>query len=271
MWVVRFFLYLRSILAFLLRKVDHYINPNSNLDHLSSQPTVTFVRHGETESNSLIHQSQNQQVKDASTIDATIDTPLTEFGHLQAQFTANHLIETYVRMGARKIIVLVSPFERAMMTANPFLMGVPIQLEIRNEPLLQEAIKADKVISPYLASRGIRHLDWAQYLENICQLHNSIQTILVSLQADEHLVVFGHSLTFSLLTSFMFGSDRVILQSPNCSITTARLDNSFWQNKFRENKALLEIYSWEVLHAASIAHLPPWLVSGVHTLTGMAI
>lgn len=263
-----FLIFLRTLISWVVSWLDRKITPNSNVSNLSHQPTAILVRHGETESNSLIHTSSGQNLSrhQMEQVIRAFDTPLTPFGVRQAQATAEHLVQSLNAMGAKRVAVWVSPFERAIETARPFLLHPNRPpCEMLRTPLLQEQVKSDKVIPKRLREDGVTHFEWPEYLERVNTLKGQIQNELNRLGADEHLVIFGHSLTFSLLLSAMVGSDKIVHQLPNCSISSARM------GKFKGpggGNPLLGKYGWEVLQTASVAHLPRWLTSGIHTLVG---
>ena len=86
---------------------------------------------------------------------------------------------------------------------------------------------------------------------------------LKTMEGNEYLVIFGHSLTISLAISFMaVGHLKIAIEAlpitfhlPNCSVSVVG------QNKFLPK-------SWEVYQVGSVAHLPPDLITGIHSPFG---
>ena len=105
---------------------------------LSNQSVVLTVRHGESMSNQVIHESKHQQVDEAGVrkLESFDDPSLTEKGQAQATQTAEYiykqLLSTY---GSDvKVEVWISPFLRTRQTAQLFLdIGASIIQNIKNE------------------------------------------------------------------------------------------------------------------------------------------
>lgn len=231
---------------------------NPNLLNLSRAPTVVMIRHGETESNQSIHEQTDQIADPSSDRLKKINPCLSSLGHLQSETVGKHLDEILGQTAA-KFHVWYSPLTRTQQTAAPFLHFSDKRrlLSIKTEPLLQECIKPGTEISDELKERGVTTRTWDQYLSDVRTLNKKIRVQLALMKENEHLLIFGHSLTISLCTSYMLINNAEIdvpvsVEVPNCSITTGRYDEG----------------RWRLFHIGSVAHLSREISSGLHTLWG---
>ena len=115
---------------------------------------VIFVRHGESESNLVIHNAESSVLssEEKSEINRNGDPKLTARGKNQAQKTAQHL--SMLCEGANAVHVYVSPFKRTLETATPFLVSVDFsKLILETDTSLQEYTRPSRVISQSLKDK----------------------------------------------------------------------------------------------------------------------
>ena len=234
---------------------------------LSKQPTVITVRHGESESNLVIHKSPNQLVDESGVkkLESFEDPALTATGIIQANLTAEHLYNHFITTYGDdvKLMIWISPFLRTRQTAEPFIKMASSLIEnIRIEPMLQEFVRSGKELSSdFITETGLKnHQSWIEYQDDIKTLNEKIKTTIRSFNDNTHLVIFGHSLTTSILTTYQATNEHYITESyatiqlSNCSLTTVRYNERF--------------KSWDILHVGAIAHLPTEYATGIHVTFG---
>lgn len=228
---------------------------------LSKNPKVIFVRHGESTSNKTIHDSFEQKVLPGILTEMKLDPGLTSLGIEQSQLTAIHLGNIIKKENA-KVHIWQSPLKRTHLTALPFLTIVGAPSSVTTEPLLQEHVGSEMDIPKRLKDVGVVSQTWDEYFTNTRLLVKKIKEKLYSMNDNEYLIIFGHSLTISLAISLMsMGvlSEREIVpvpisfHLPNCSLSIAGINS-------RD--------TWDIYHVASISHLGPAHVSGIHTIMG---
>lgn len=216
---------------------------------------VLFVRHGESESNYIIHQN-GLNSDTVNEINSHEDPELTLLGRKQAWTTACYLKSRLLTYDNVKVTVWVSPFTRTKQTAQPFLDSAnDIISNVEYIPLLQEYTDLDKQLSQEMKDLGlIHHETWSAFTENVIQLNTLIKQKIMSMNKNEHLVIFGHSISISTLVSYHSTSEQFmitvpgVVHLPNCSITCSLYDG----------------VEWNIFVIGSVGHLLHKLVTGTH-------
>lgn len=221
---------------------------NPNFFNLSDKPMVLMVRHGESRSNEAIHKLPGQTVicdQMSARLDLTFDPPLSEFGLSQAEETGKHLINT-VKMveeiGGKpmKIVVWVSPFTRTKQTAEPFLRLSGLKGQEIEKTNLQEFVDPNK---PYkklpheMITKGLKnHSSLEEYYDDLKKLNEEIKDVLNNAEPNTVLIIFGHSLTMSLLRVYQATNENYLpvdgitcLEIPNCFIAGSRYESGRWR------------------------------------------
>lgn len=221
---------------------------------------IIFVRHAESESNKHIHDGELSGRALTDKIMSNPDPGLTDHGHLQAQKTADHLIEKLNKHHNKRVHVLVSPFTRTVQTADPFIKNIktPCQVEIVNS--LFEWTSVKKKMPKELLDKGIKNdTTWSEFVNRTLEFKEYLKKKLATIHNGEIIVIFGHSLYFAVLiphlTSqerYTVAEDEVSIQLPNCSITCFELN---------------ERKKWDFFLTGSIHHLEE-LVTGHHVHFG---
>ena len=213
---------------------------------------LIFIRHGESESNHYIHtKSDNLE----HNINKHGNPNLTPTGVAQGDETGKYLSKM---LGNRKVTVFTSRFKRTMQTAETFLHMYEDNIEeVQNLSFLNEYTKPSKQLSQSDINDGIVcHNSWKEFTKNIMEFLDYIKKY-----QNKTLVIFGHSLYISVLTSYLGSKskcmidgsiDNIIFELPNCSITTMELKED----------------NWHIYHVGSIAHISHDLVTGHHVPFG---
>lgn len=211
---------------------------------------IIFVRHGESEANKAFTTRENK-----GSYPITPDPSLSETGKKQAEHTGQYLTDCFKTMTNPKITVWYSPFLRTMETAAPFVDKAKDMIVDRKcVPELQEYTRISLPDSVKKAG-CIEHHSYTDFINRLRQFKEILWHKYQVMEDNEHLVIFAHSLVISnLLMSFvsstsMLHDQHCFIHVPNCSISCVR---------FTE-KQNISIYT-----TASIAHLPPDLVTGTH-------
>ena len=264
----------------------------------STKPIILFVRHAESEANRILHGSDIVTSFGA-------DTSLTELGRNQAQVTANYLVRQFRNYDPDvKITVWTSPLARTKQTAEPFIIAANDMItEVISIPELQEYTPITKVLSNEMIKDGcINHHSWDSFTQQLLKLSRKLRDKYTTLGLNEHIVIFSHSIVISTLLSYyanregimgtqpeklnpgilfaglpvgvmgtqpgsplgvmgtqpgsplgIMGDINCAIHVPNCSISCLR-------------KQLIDY--WDIYTVASIAHLPPALITGIHVPFG---
>lgn len=158
---------------------------------------LTLVRHGESKQNQVLHQSKDPN----AIVFKLADPDLTEIGLQQAQYTGKHLATQ------EPLEIWVSQLTRANQTLaeiKPFVPNAKItclaELNEKNEQVF-----------------GVREREPLQeFAKRVEQFRQTLE------QRDRDLVIVGHSMFISVLTSLLLGEpiqDPLIYRNPNCAIT----------------------------------------------------
>jgi len=192
---------------------------------------LTCIRHGESAENLILHQAQDPEAVQLRRANA----PLTDTGRIQAQHTAKHLA-TVLQPGQR-IRVWTSQLDRAIDTAAPLLVELKlarIPYEYQERADLNE--KKESTV-------GIKDDESLQaFIPRVAAFVKQLP-----LSDSDHLVIVGHSVFISVLTSLLTMPeqplDDLVYCNANCAITC-------FQNS-------------QLLTQGSIEHLPVVLQTGV--------
>lgn len=216
--------------------------------------SVIFVRHGESETNVHIH--RNPTDPDLSKkIDALGDPELSELGCKQAQAVGKYLENA---LKDQKVRVLTSQFTRTNQTAEPF-MNSHGNIEVHQKlDCIQEYTKPSKKLTDEHKDKGIiHHRSWNHFTDIMDSFVDLLEFLAQS--NDAPIVVFGHSLYFSVLVSYLASGKRhlprkqdLIFRFPNCSITSMQYSQG----------------SWRIFNVASLAHIPRGLITGTECKYG---
>ncbi|MGE5596453.1 MAG: histidine phosphatase family protein [Hyphomicrobiales bacterium] len=175
-----------------------------------------------------------------------LDPGLDEAGRAQAEAAARALQDTNTRR------LIVSPMRRTRETALPIAEALACETIVRvevaevydpNMPIEERR----NMIGPFMAGRWTGQpqalLDWRQrVVDTLVELGKEADA------ASEDLVVVSHYIAISVAIGEALGDDRVVpVPMANASITTMRLGPG----------------GLELVEAASTAHLPPELVTGI--------
>ena len=217
--------------------------------------TVIFVRHGESESNWFIHQDRNDPEL-SNKINALGDPNLTDQGRQQAECVGGYL---YERLKGQNVRVFTSPFARTFQTSKPFVEKMEDDSILsKSLPILQEYTKPEKQLTEDHLKRSIvHHKTWDDFTDNIRVFVDQLED---HCQENGHpIVIFGHSLYLSAMTSYLGSSkqtmpkkEQLVFRFPNCSITTFEFSQG----------------NWRIFNVASLAHLPNRIITGVECSFG---
>ena len=209
--------------------------------------TVIFVRHGESQSNTLIHQDPNDPDL-SDKLNMIGDPHLTIKGHKQAGVLGEYLSK---QLGTKSVRVLTSLFTRTEQTSKPFCdMHSKYIISKDCVDLLSEYTKPEKKLTEEHYKRGLKnHQNWDEFTKTVVDFVKILEEMV---SEPSTIVVFGHSLYISVIISylgsyktFIPSKNELVFRHPNCSITTLKHDNS-----------------WKIFNVASIAHLPKEIVTG---------
>jgi len=175
-----------------------------------------------------------------------LDPGLAETGHRQAEATAN------VFHGRNVGRLVVSPLRRTRETAAPIAALLGIEAEIREEvaevfPPDMPGDRRTSMIGPFMTGR------WSdQDADLLAWRRRVVDTLLdMDLQAasaNHDLVIVSHYIAIGVAIGAATGDDRVVpVPIANTSITSMDAGHG----------------GLRLLEAASVAHLPPDLVTGL--------
>jgi broad specificity phosphatase PhoE len=211
--------------------------------------TIIFIRHGESQSNKLIHDG----VENASELIPKIGNPqLTNLGKEQSEATGNALVKYLKEINSPMVSVFISPFARTQQTAQPFLEKYSNRdKKISTE--LMEYTQCESKMGDVRLSCGDENVDFDETWENFQDRIMKFLNFVADVKDSDYLVVFGHSLFISCVISYISSGvipeeENLSFRFPNCSIST-----------IREAK-----YRWKIEHVASIAHLSKNLITGTN-------
>lgn len=224
---------------------------------------IILVRHGESSANNFFHGSEDEEggthrsraafrdkLAGANRMSSLFDVPLTELGEFQAKETAQYLA-AYCKSCDFKPEVWVSPLKRARDTAQPFLEYGLHSGEKKVVAGLQEFTKpTKKAPKPFIVDEDISAF--------FARVHEFVDAFFVNAKPPQNLIIFGHSLFFSAMISYLgtqakarFDDKNIAFHLPNCSITAF--------NRVRPHE-------YEIYLTSFIGHLSK--PSGQHTLLG---
>jgi len=222
---------------------------------------IFFVRHGESESNKLLHDKLYTNRSDLlEKLNLLGDPSLTDKGIKQSQYTAEYLFKKITQKYSH-VNILISPIQRTVQTATPFIHlcesceSNQFKYTTQYLPELQEYTSPTKNIKGKLTCLGnplIVDTSW----DNFCSRVLNIVNIMEDKSAGTPTVIFGHSRFISTVCSFVSSQKNhmvekksdVSFQIPSCSITPLSYNNNHW----------------DIYRVGSIEHLPESLQTGTH-------
>jgi broad specificity phosphatase PhoE len=184
---------------------------------------LILVRHGESTENERLHQGGDP------TAAKVADPDLTSRGYQQAYVTGGFLKDTQTKH------IWTSCLKRARLTAG-CIRDFQLDAKITQMPELNEKNEKDT---------GRRRKETIEEFARRVALFRGVVDM-----RQEDLIIVGHSLFISILTSLLLNEpvrEPLVYRNPNCAIT--RFD--------RENG------QWKLLEQGSIDHLSPQLRTGV--------
>ncbi len=222
--------------------------------------TIIFVRHGESLSNILIHQNNINKTSKTTLTDQLNeigDPHLTVTGNKQSIAVGEYLCK---QLGTKYVRVLTSLFTRTQETSKPFCDMYSKYIKSNDSlELLSEYTKPEKKLTKEHLKRGLKpHQNWDEFTKTI----KNFVIILEEMDSADcsepiTIVIFGHSLYISVLTSYLGSrktfiptNNQLVFRCPNCSITTVEYSNEISKG-------------WKINNVASIAHLPKEIVTGI--------
>jgi len=231
---------------------------------------VIYVRHAESESNAVIHNSRKNNRKKLTDsqedkINSYHDPNITPHGIKQSEQTAYNLLSTLKIMNKKKINIWMSPFQRAQDTAKYFIDScnkeeLSVKVSVMLE--LQEYTSSKKPITDEQLKSGIIiHDTMEMFIDQIMKFNDTLKKELIDQDDDSILIIFGHSMFFSTLMSYHIIHELYkpieipSLRLPNCSISC----EAYFPDKLK----------WKSYVVASTSHLPKELVTGNHVPFGI--
>ncbi len=176
----------------------------------------------------------------------SLDPGLSKTGHEQAMLTASFFKDKSVGR------LVVSPLARTRETADPIAALLGIEAEVRNEvaEVFDPTMPADQrrnMIGPFMAGR------WSEQNETLQAWRKRVVDTLLEMglaaeAANHDLVVVSHYIAIGVAIGEALGDDKVVpTPIANCSITSMGAGHG----------------GLRLLEAATTAHLPPDLVTGL--------
>jgi broad specificity phosphatase PhoE len=176
-----------------------------------------------------------------------LDPGLSDVGHRQAAATA----KVFEQRGVGRLVV--SPLRRTRETAEPIAASVGLEAEIREEvaevfPPDMPGTQRTAMIGPFMAGRWSEQDDtlraWRRRV-----LDTLLEMGLAAAAANHDLVIVSHYIAIGVAIGEATSDDRVVpVPIANTSITV--MDTAHG--------------GLRLLEAASVAHLPDDLVTGLH-------
>ncbi len=198
---------------------------------------IIFVRHGESEANKYLHENE---VVDEDKLNSA-DPGLTNRGYHQAVTTSEYLLAVFALDRASEIHVMFSPLERAKKTFavfSSYWRGRQGGMILGDEVLaLFEWSPLKKKMPQELLEKGLKNDDsWDDFIIRVVMFKNFLKEKIRSIEPGEAIVIFGHSLFFSVLMQhlmcqelFFPSEGHISLQIPNCSISCFEYkEGGFW-------------------------------------------
>lgn len=177
-----------------------------------------------------------------------LDPGLDDLGHQQARFAAKALAATTARR------VITSPLRRTRETSVPIAEALSCEPIVRVEvaEVFDPSMPVEQrraMIGPFMAGR------WSEQPEVLQAWRAQVVACLRELageaaDADRDLVIVSHYIAIGVAIGEALGDDRVVPQPmANASITSLEFEGA----------------GFRLLKAADTAHLPPEMVTGIHT------
>jgi len=168
---------------------------------------LTCVRHGESAENLVLHLAQDPEAVQLH----RANPPLTDTGKAQAAHTAKHLVETIQR--GQRVLVWTSQLDRAISTAAPLLE----QLDLAKIPYeYQERADLNEKKERFVGVKDNESL--AAFIPRVAAFAKQL-----AIDDSDYLVIVGHSVWISVLTSLLVNPDvaldDLVYCNPNCGIT----------------------------------------------------
>lgn len=175
-----------------------------------------------------------------------LDPGLSEAGRAQALLTARALDS----VGAGRLVV--SPLRRTRETAAPLVEALGLEAELRDEvaEVFDPSMPADEraaMIGPFMAGR------WTEQPGALRAWRERVVETLLAIgleaaQLNRPAIVVSHYIAIGVGIGEALGDDRVVpIRIANCSITSLDAGHG----------------GLRLVEAASVAHLPPELITGV--------
>lgn len=225
---------------------------------------VVYVRHAESEANTIIHTSTKLTEDDEKMINSYGDPNITECGYSQASTTSKYLLQKIVKINKQKVHIWISPFKRAQQTAEKFIdecKNSGLEYSIETLIFLQEYTSPKKKLSQELLDKGlIIHNSIADFNKIVREFNKYLKTALLKQTDEEIIVIFGHSVFFSSLLTYQCIQEEYNItqfpcfQLPNCSITSVALDKN---------------EQWRINIVSNISHLNTNDITGNHVPFGI--
>ena len=227
-------------------------------------PKVIYIRHGESESNKIIHDNKKLTNEHEEQIKCFLNPNLTNLGSEQANKTGDYLYKI-LKNKYKKIYVWISPYNRTQQTAKPFLqLSQDLPVESNIMPDLYEYTSNNKQPNDELIKLGINNdITWNHFINRVIKFNIKLKEKMLKMHEDEILLIFGHSLFFSVLMAYQTVQEKdaeiddITFELPNCCLST------IGYNTTRKR--------WSIYNVASVSHLNKNLVTGNHTLIGLCI
>jgi len=227
---------------------------------MNGEGLIIFVRHGESETNKFIHDSNNnyedyEEHKELSQkINSNGNPNLTKLGKAQAEFTARFLMKKLKKMGSPKVEVNISLYNRAQQTAEPFIELYGEYIAHHTTPELLEWTPKKKKLSQAHLDSGLKHDNsWDEFQDRVKRFVETLN------ENSTIKIIFGHSMFISAVISYLASQkewfpsiDQLCFQLPNCSISTV----------------LKKPKRWATHYVGSISHLADPLVTGTESEFG---
>lgn len=210
---------------------------------------IVYVRHGESVSNKIIHSNPGGLTEEHKDMINSMSNPaLTELGQKQAHDTGVHIVDKIIGMGYKKVVMLVSPYDRAIQTSMPFVNNAKIR------GLLLDIVNVDEMVE---YTTPTRDRDWKSFVDRVKKFNNTLKGLLNDeVDGDAIFVLFGHSLFFSTLLTYQGTQELfedipcIAHELPNCSLSVVEYVNRKPQY-------------WAIYHTSDVGHL--FKPTGHHT------
>ncbi len=198
-------------------------------ENLHDNVKIFLVRHGESASNKIIHankkQGQTLSAEHERIVSSFKDPGLTDLGNQQAARTAAYLVSCVDSMKPNNVHILASPYERAMNTCRPFSGQTGRPITVLNE--LREYTEEEKMSDVHVEAGMIPDASWSSFTDRVKSFANTVRQIASSATSNDIIVIYGHSLYFSCLLSYI-GSNQTwipdsgttVFKMPNCCISS---------------------------------------------------